>query len=185
MLGMYFYVNQLSIRVVDFKDSRKYTVDHSIKYGLGSAVMFALAAGVRSNGILLSGFFLYDFLRFSVANCMQQSWWRRIKFALWTMGQVALTFAPYVCLQGYAYYLYCTPYGNPNVASLSQEAQTAYLAQSHPWCLHRLPHIYNFVQGRYWNVGLFKYYQISQIPNFLLAAPIVRLAPSTVLVCFA
>lgn len=177
MLGMYFFVKQLKIQAVDFKDSRKITVGHNRRYALGSAMMFALSTGVRSNGILLSGFFLYDWLRFAVANTMRQSLWHRLKFTVWTTLQVAITFAPYVGLQVYAYYLYCTPSGNPTLAaalsSSNQTTQADYLSNTHPWCLYRLPHIYNYIQGRYWNVGFLKYYRVAQIPNFLLAAPIV------------
>ena len=33
--------------------------------------------------------------------------------------------------------------------------------------------IYNYIQNKYWNVGLFNYYTIKQIPNFILAGPIL------------
>jgi phosphatidylinositol glycan class V len=36
--------------------------------------------------------------------------------------------------------------------------------------------VYPSIQEKYWNVGLFRYYQWRQIPNFLLAAPIVYIA---------
>ena len=39
------------------------------------------------------------------------------------------------------------------------------------WCQQRIPLIYSHVQAKYWNVGLFRYWTVSQIPNFVLAAP--------------
>lgn len=41
------------------------------------------------------------------------------------------------------------------------------------WCYGRLPllSIYSHVQSEYWGVGLFRYWTISQLPNFLIAAP--------------
>jgi GPI mannosyltransferase 2 len=36
--------------------------------------------------------------------------------------------------------------------------------------------LYRYVQTKHWNVGLFRYYQWKQIPNFVLAAPILVLS---------
>lgn len=77
-------------------------------------------------------------------------------------------------------------------------------AQLRPWCLSIIPNIYSFVQSHYWNVGLFRYYKTQQvhdafcflatthlmsaladclkillsvqIPNFLLATPMLCLS---------
>lgn len=35
--------------------------------------------------------------------------------------------------------------------------------------------LYSFVQEKYWNVGLFKYYHLRKIPNFILASPMLLL----------
>ena len=53
-----------------------------------------------------------------------------------------------------------------------------------PYCAHLLPNVYSHVQARYWNVGLFAYYELKQVPNFLLAAPTLLMSAAGV-VAFA
>ena len=48
-----------------------------------------------------------------------------------------------------------------------------------PWCDRMLPSIYSWVQEHYWNVGLLKYWTLSNIPLFLLAAPMLILLLDT------
>ena len=36
--------------------------------------------------------------------------------------------------------------------------------------------MYSFVQREYWDVGLFRYYRMEKVPNFVLAAPILALS---------
>lgn len=44
-----------------------------------------------------------------------------------------------------------------------------------PWCSNRLSLIYSFVQSYYWDVGFLRYWTLQQLPNFLLAAPVLAL----------
>lgn len=43
------------------------------------------------------------------------------------------------------------------------------------WCSRTIPSIYGHVQAKYWNVGLFKYWTLQQLPNFILPAPVLLL----------
>ncbi|KAL0027319.1 hypothetical protein WJX77_012423 [Trebouxia sp. C0004] len=45
-----------------------------------------------------------------------------------------------------------------------------------PWCSTKPPSIYSFVQSHYWGVGLFRYFHLQQLPNFLLALPVLCLS---------
>ncbi|THG22747.1 hypothetical protein TEA_022742 [Camellia sinensis var. sinensis] len=48
--------------------------------------------------------------------------------------------------------------------------------QMRPWCKARVPLLYNYIQSHYWGVGFLRYFQLKQLPNFLLASPILSLA---------
>ncbi|GJC96293.1 mannosyltransferase [Colletotrichum higginsianum] len=43
------------------------------------------------------------------------------------------------------------------------------------WCARTVPSIYSFVQEHYWGVGLFRYWTPSNVPLFILAAPVLGL----------
>lgn len=66
---------------------------------------------------------------------------------------------PFCLFQAYAYTTFCT-----------------LDASVRPWCHHTIPLIYSFVQKEYWNNGFLRYYELKQIPNFLLASPILILS---------
>lgn len=45
----------------------------------------------------------------------------------------------------------------------------------------RLPMFYSYLQSKYWNIGLFNYYTINNLPNFLLAFPQTALIAASIL----
>ncbi|TPX77922.1 hypothetical protein CcCBS67573_g00825 [Chytriomyces confervae] len=49
-----------------------------------------------------------------------------------------------------------------------------------PWCDANVPLLYSFVQKEYWNNGFLRYWTLSQLPNFLLASPMLFTSLSAV-----
>ncbi|KAK8949330.1 hypothetical protein KSP39_PZI005209 [Platanthera zijinensis] len=49
-----------------------------------------------------------------------------------------------------------------------------------PWCKSRVPNLYGFLQSHYWGVGFLRYFEVKQLPNFLLASPILTIAIASI-----
>lgn len=130
-----------------------------------AALIFGLSSGVRSNGVLHAGFFLFQAMHCAYKAAVQQG---RYLTAVLTVvkatSQSLVTIAPLVVFQGYGYYQHC---GLPKERAGEPER---------PWCNATIPYLYGFVQDYYWNVGFLRYFQVKQIPNFLLASPVLILA---------
>ncbi|WOO83212.1 GPI mannosyltransferase 2 [Vanrija pseudolonga] len=67
----------------------------------------------------------------------------------------AIIVAPFLAFQAYSYLSFCVP------------------TPTRPWCSATLPFAYSFVQREYWNVGPFRYWTLSQLPNFAMAGPVL------------
>lgn len=136
----------------------------------------ALGMWCRSNGILNFGFVI-----FSVARdvCSRRS----ITIQNILRGVAIIVFCAFVAgaaiilVQIYYYSLYCEgkdfpmsdvvrDYGNERGYLLAGQR----IAN---WCSFSIPYSYSYLQSYYWNVGFLKYYEFKQIPNFLLASPIL------------
>ena len=117
-----------------------------------AAVCFCLAGVTRSNGILLAGFFLYDIWMHLFGGCQS------ILVVVKDLILFILSLSGYVGFQYYGYTVYCGT------------------GSTRPWCFNGIPDLYSFVQKHYWNVGFLKYYTSSQLPNFLIAAPMIILS---------
>ncbi|KAK0546409.1 ER membrane glycoprotein subunit of the GPI transamidase complex-like protein [Tilletia horrida] len=129
------------------------TVSFSPSFLLASLV-FTAATVFRANGCLLVGFLAWHL------------WWNRgskevppvVRAALSSL--ILLPVLPLFLFQSVAYSIFCTDQS----------------LDSRPWCSSSIPSIYTYVQKQYWNVGFLRYWELAQLPNFLLAAPILGLA---------
>ena len=144
---------------------------------LGVSLFFA-ATAVRSNGIVLAGFIVYFFFKrylwFICASNILRVPNHPAVNATWELQRSLLGFlkhatflwmstAPYFLVLEYARSLYCNGH-----------ADTAVTSPDRPWCANS--NIYAFVQKEYWSLGPFAYYEVKQIPNFLLACPAIGLS---------
>eukprot|EP00842_Homolaphlyctis_polyrhiza_P001532 jgi/Hompol1/237/HPOL_000386-RA len=124
-----------------------------------AALWFSAASSLRANGILFIGFFVWDLLHPFGNQKNRISLFRIVRNTVLSLV-VAM---PFVAFQYYGWLQFC-----------SHEAGSEDLVR--PWCSNRIPSIYAFVQGHYWNNGFLRYFTPQQIPNFVLAAPIIAVS---------
>ncbi|MCJ1301838.1 ER membrane glycoprotein subunit of the GPI transamidase complex-like protein [Hypocenomyce scalaris] len=114
---------------------------------------------VRSNGLLSGLIFAYD--------------------ATWRLGTLYLSAQPFGKLLGVvptlvAGSLIAVGFVVPQyVAWLEYCTDNSAAETLRPWCKKRVPSIYAWVQSHYWDVGFLRYWTISNIPLFILAAPML------------
>ncbi|KAI7816542.1 GPI mannosyltransferase 2 [Gamsiella multidivaricata] len=132
-----------------------------------AAVVWSISCTARSNGVLYPGFFIYDLV---VRMDLKAPMMSNIKALLKTTVLCLINWAGFLSVQGYGYALYCS-----NKTSM---------LEARPWCESTVPSIYTFVQDFYWNVGFLRYYEMKQIPNFLMAAPMITLSAAGIF-CYA
>ncbi|XP_031401910.1 GPI mannosyltransferase 2 isoform X2 [Punica granatum] len=127
------------------------------------AVLWLALSGLsRSNGMLNAGYIF-----FQAMHQVYNAWFIKKKsFLVMQVLVVAALrgiciFVPFMAFQAFGYYNLC-------LGRLPNELR--------PWCNRRLPLMYNYIQNQYWGVGFLKYFRIKQLPNFLLASPILSLA---------
>ncbi|WFC95756.1 ER membrane glycoprotein subunit of the GPI transamidase complex-like protein [Malassezia brasiliensis] len=116
-----------------------------------AAALFAIATCFRANGVLLAGYLVWD-AAWASRPPNARVWACRVVGAL---PLVALTVLPWALFQAWAYARLCMS------GTIS------------PWCTSRVPLAYSYVQSTYWDVGLFRYWTVAQVPNFALAAPVL------------
>ena len=145
-----------------------------------ASVAFAFATLFRANGILLTGFIIWSlivapFLRtrevsylhipfFTIGSIQRPCPQVKLLPILYASLLAGVCVSPFVLHQLRGYWLFCV--------SAKHEAPRK-------WCGETIPAIYPFVQAHYWNVGIFKYWRVDQLPNFLLALPPLMLLVSS------
>ncbi|GJJ70509.1 GPI mannosyltransferase 2 [Entomortierella parvispora] len=126
-----------------------------------AAIAWSLSSTARSNGVLYAGFFIYDLV---VQMDLQKPVLRNTFSVVKAMVFCLISWTGFITVQLYGYALYCSG----EISSLDVR----------PWCSRSIPLLYSFVQEFYWNVGFLRYYEIKQIPNFAMAAPMIILSAS-------
>ena len=117
-----------------------------------ASLYLALACGTRSNGIALCIFVAMHHLQSLVTELKLTTLIRKLSLCT---SQILFGLSPFICYQIY----------------------TAHkLAYSYTGLFP-----YSFIQQKHWGVGVMSYYQLRQLPNFLLAAPVLAISCSAVL----
>ncbi|CAH0482967.1 unnamed protein product [Peronospora belbahrii] len=136
------------------------------------ALLFGAASATRSNGILLSLFIAWHRVIVSPPP-RKLSWF--LGFWIRTAALGVLAIAPQIVYFASSMMPYCPSL----VQSLGWKVSESVEMKDRSWCAMAFPNVfamYTFIQSEYWNVGLFRYYELKQLPNFLLAAPIIALS---------
>lgn len=147
--------------------------------GLNKSIIIPLSVNLlcRSNGLVNLGFIIYATLR-NIVEHFDSTVAHLLKLVFITSS----SFIFYIVYQTYVYFLFCSnlsiqhpriyqEYGMLNNYVLSGSA-----TKSSEWCNYSIPISYSYIQSKYWNVGFLRYYEFKQIPNFLLALPVLSVA---------
>ncbi|KAM4872735.1 GPI mannosyltransferase 2 isoform 2-T2 [Thomomys bottae] len=154
--------------------------------GWASGLLFTLASGVRANGLVNVGFLLHSQCRGFFSSFMVLSPTRQlVKLMASVCLSVLALSLPFALFQYYAYTQFCLP-GSPRsipeplVQLAVDKGYRTTEGNLPPWCSWDLPLIYSYIQDVYWNVGFLRYFELKQVPNFLLAAPMAILVASAI-----
>ncbi|GAA6054109.1 hypothetical protein NBRC10513_006125 [Rhodotorula toruloides] len=126
-----------------------------------AAVAWALGTTMRAQGVVLGlGFFGWKWVLRRTWDGTSSGRLQRLATGIPVFAALSLLSSlPFLAFQRYVYTLFCS-----EPSSLR------------PWCTEGLGFSYGWIQSEYWDVGLFRYWTLLQLPNFLLAAPVLALS---------
>ncbi|CRK97635.1 CLUMA_CG011020, isoform A [Clunio marinus] len=141
-------------------------------------VPLSLSILCRSNGLINIGFVAYYGLKKMFSQTTVLSF---ITIFLKIVSMLIIIAFHFGLMQVYNYYLFCFKknFNFPELIKDFANQHNLVLAGNRtddsvsPWCSSNVPISYSYIQEHYWNVGFLNYYELKQIPNFLLAAPLV------------
>lgn len=164
-------------------------------YTLRACLALSIATAARANGLVNVGFLLYLPLQQALCKiwglrkdnnrhhkCLHYTW--IVAHLLFTAALgTAVIALPFLVFQYYGYRAFCTPslsleQVSPALIQLAEDKGYRVPDENAPpplWCLRPLPLLYSHIQDVYWDVGFLRYFQLKQIPNFLLALPMATL----------
>ncbi|XP_011625278.1 GPI mannosyltransferase 2 [Amborella trichopoda] len=130
--------------------------------GWKAVFLLALSGSARSNGLLNAGYLCFQAMHRAYDAIFHKKHAGLAAKAVFAgILQSLCIFTPFIAFQAYGYFNICK-------RTLSVDIM--------PWCHARIPYLYGFLQSHYWGVGFLRYFQIKQLPNFLLATPVLSLA---------
>nr|XP_018902494.1 PREDICTED: GPI mannosyltransferase 2 [Bemisia tabaci]XP_018902495.1 PREDICTED: GPI mannosyltransferase 2 [Bemisia tabaci] len=139
-----------------------------------ASILFAEGSIVRSNGIVNLGFVAYKILlRFREPRSASI-----FRETLQIVLSAVMILSPFCLYQVYAYLKFCTAFDTSppiEIQLLAIKEKYVMPGADLPWCQFSVPVSYFHIQKKYWNVGFMEYFELKQIPNFVLASPILLL----------
>ena len=161
-----------------------------------STCLFSLSCLTRSNGLVNFLFFGFYIIKLSIPNLLNdfntfnlfifmkrilnnKNIPKLIKMICWLIITSASFLASFSVYQFYLYWKLCLKQIDLNlipIQLLEYGRNNSYSMSEFNWCEKFMPFSYTDVQSKYWNVGFLKYWQIRQIPNFLLATPVLMIS---------
>ncbi|XP_022094088.1 GPI mannosyltransferase 2-like [Acanthaster planci] len=169
---------------------------------LCSALCFAFSGAARSNGIISVAFLLYFSVKkgaalFNDVVQFEREESRLKATVLWKMTcchlrdvlgiasvlpLCCIIFLPFVLFQIYSFMTICTSENDivSFVTSYFYGMTIPVLDHAPSFCDESMAIPYTAIQSQHWNVGFLKYYELKQLPNFLLALPMVVLCVDAV-----
>lgn len=136
----------------------------------------------RSNGIINIGFLIFTLICVLKIDLVSKDnkVLHILKYIIITLILSIISILPFFLHQFYCYKMFCFdfPFAVPkNVKEYGMQQNFIFPGEfskhNQTWCNKKLPLAYSYVQDHYWGVGFLKYYEIKQIPNFILAMPIL------------
>ncbi|XP_020596521.1 GPI mannosyltransferase 2, partial [Phalaenopsis equestris] len=130
-------------------------------------LLLAVSGAARSNGAINAGYFCFKAL---LQTYDAITYKRSIRLGLQAIVNGAVCsvclLVPFAAFQAYGYYNICFHGASDGLR---------------PWCSSRVPNLYGYLQSHYWGVGFLKYFEVKQLPNFLLASPILTISIASVI----
>lgn len=160
-----------------------------------ACLALSIATAARSNGLVNIGFLLYlpslhaisqiRVYRTTRKGCSKvlHYIWVLIRLLLTSFLGTTIIALPFCAFQYYGYRTFCTPSTSleqvhPALLSLAERKGYRVPNENGPpplWCMRPLPLLYSHIQDVYWDVGFLRYFELKQMPNFILALPMATL----------
>lgn len=162
-----------------------------VYFVLSRSLLF-LSVMARSNGLLNFGYLVYFELRDYWNNSKSLFGKKLIFLILNIIISFFIVLSPFLIYQYFIYLRFCTNYFVEDISidqvlidfSKKNGYRIAHLDPKPEWCNQRVPISYSSIQARYWNNGFLAYWELKQIPNFILAGPCVFLSMYSLSVYF-
>lgn len=164
-------------------------------FPLRACLALGIATAARSNGLVNAGFLLY----LPALSCISKIRVYRtttrgrqrvfgyvrvvVRLLLTSFLGTAVIALPFCAFQYYGYRTFCTPTASLDhvpMPLISLAVRKGYrIADEYGtpplWCMRPFPLLYSHIQDVYWDVGFLRYFELKQIPNFMLALPMATL----------